>query len=57
MRARAQIIAPGTMITNQPLLPAPVPIRFPFPPYATRAAEVRRDADDAARAETILENT
>ena len=40
MRARAQIIAPGTMITSQPLLPAPVPIRFPFPPYATRFAEV-----------------
>ena len=40
MRARAQIIAPGTMITSQPLLPAPVPIRFPYPPYATRVSEV-----------------
>lgn len=53
MRARAQIIAPGTMITSQPLLPAPVPIRFPFPPYATRASEVAgspEDDADAARA-------
>ncbi|BAN04387.1 ATP-binding protein [Ilumatobacter coccineus] len=55
MRARAQIIAPGTMITNQPLLPAPVPIRFPYPPYATRYAEVLGGADDAERAESLLD--
>lgn len=55
MRARAQIIAPGTMITNQPLLPAPVPIRFPYPPYATRVAEVASSAQDAAEAEAFLE--
>ena len=54
MRARAQTIAPGTMITNQPLLPAPVPVRFPYPPYATRVAEVASDANDAAEAEEIL---
>ncbi len=48
MQARAQIIPPGTMITNQPLLPAPIPIRFPFPPYATRKSEIAepRPADD-----------
>ena len=56
MRARAQIIAPGTMITSQPLLPAPVPVRFPFPPYATRLDEVLGSADDEARANELLEN-
>lgn len=55
MRARAQIIAPGTMITSQPLLPAPVPIRFPYPPYATRVAEVASSASDAADAEAFLD--
>ena len=56
MRARAQIIAPGTMITSQPLLPAPVPIRFPFPPYATRASEVAADAAAVAAANELLED-
>lgn len=56
MRARAQIIAPGTMITSQPLLPAPVPIRFPFPPYATRFREVLGSADDAADARALLDD-
>ena len=55
MRARAQIIAPGTMITSQPLLPAPVPIRFPFPPYATRASEIAGAAVDAQAADDILD--
>lgn len=57
MRARAQIIAPGTMITNQPLLPAPVPIRFPYPPYATRVAEVTSSEQDATDAEGFLERS
>lgn len=56
MRARAQIIAPGTMITSQPLLPAPVPIRFPFPPYATRAAEVAANPAAVAAANDLLED-
>ena len=56
MRARAQIIAPGTMITSQPLLPAPVPIRFPFPPYATRFTEVLGSADDDDHARDLLDN-
>jgi len=56
MRARAQIIAPGTMITSQPLLPSPVPIRFPFPPYATRVSEVLGSEDDDADARALLED-
>ncbi len=55
MRARAQIIAPGTMITSQPLLPAPVPIQFPYPPYATRVSEILGSAGDADRADSLLE--
>jgi DNA helicase HerA-like ATPase len=55
MRARAQIIAPGTMITSQPLLPAPVPIRFPFPPYATRYSEVLIRPEDDARGRELLD--
>jgi DNA helicase HerA-like ATPase len=56
MRARAQIIAPGTMITSQPLLPAPVPVRFPFPPYATRFSEVLVSPEDDARGRSLLED-
>jgi uncharacterized protein len=56
MRARAQIIAPGTMITSQPLLPAPVPIMFPFPPYATRISEVLGSPEDDATAQALLED-
>jgi hypothetical protein len=56
MRARAQIIAPGTMITSQPLLPAPVPIRFPFPPYATRFSEVLVTPEDDAKGLDLLGN-
>jgi DNA helicase HerA-like ATPase len=56
MRARAQIIAPGTMITSQPLLPAPVPIRFPFPPYATRFSEVLASPEDDERGRALLDD-
>lgn len=54
MRNRAQILAPGTMITSQPLIPAPIPVRFPFPPYATRVAEVADDPEERAEARALL---
>jgi len=38
-RQRATIIKPGTMIVNQPELPVPLVIEFPFPAWATRADE------------------
>ncbi|MEZ5227155.1 MAG: hypothetical protein R2710_10890 [Acidimicrobiales bacterium] len=44
------------MITSQPLLPAPVPVRFPFPPYATRLAEVLESPTADADAEALLED-
>jgi DNA helicase HerA-like ATPase len=55
LRERAQLIAPGTMITSQPLIPAPIPVRFPFPPYATRVAEVD-GADDVDEGRSLLED-
>lgn len=55
LRERAQLIAPGTMITSQPLIPAPIPVRFPFPPYATRVAEVDT-GDVIAEGNRLLED-
>src|SRR5205085_12212296 len=39
LRERATRFLPGTMVMDQPLIPAPIPLRFPFPPYATCVAE------------------
>jgi len=38
-RQRATIAKPGTMIVSQPELPIPLVVQFPFPAWATRAAE------------------
>jgi uncharacterized protein len=38
-RQRATIVKPGTMIINQPELPVPLVLEFPFPAWATRASE------------------
>src|SRR5262249_10130280 len=35
LRQRAARFLPGTMGLDQPLVPAPIPIHFPFPAYAT----------------------
>ena len=39
MRQRAAILKPGSMILQQPHIPVPLQIRFPFPSWATRAEE------------------
>ena len=39
LRERAARFLPGTMVLDQPLIPAPLPIRFPFPAFATNVAE------------------
>ena len=49
-RARASILKPGSMILQQPHIPVPVQIRFPFPSWATRAEEA---ADPAASREAF----
>lgn len=43
-RSRASILKPGSMILQQPHIPIPVQIRFPFPSWATRADEAAPDA-------------
>lgn len=44
-RQRATILKPGTMYLSQPRLPIPLLIEFPFPAWATRAAEAGAPAD------------
>lgn len=39
MRQRATIAKPGTMFLNQPELPVPLVLEFPFPAWATRSSE------------------
>jgi DNA helicase HerA-like ATPase len=43
-RGRAAILKPGTMIVQQPEIPTPLLVRFPFPAWATRKAEVAERA-------------
>ncbi len=38
-RQRSTILKPGSMFVSQPRLPVPLLIEFPFPAWATRAAE------------------
>jgi hypothetical protein len=47
-RARASILKPGSMILQQPHIPVPLQIRFPFPSWATRADEAAPAADGNA---------
>ena len=48
-RARAALLKPGTMILQQPEIPVPLLIRFPYPAWATRPAEVAVRTDPFAR--------
>ncbi len=50
-RQRASILKPGSMILQQPHVPVPLQIRFPFPCWATRADE----AEPSVAAETVFE--
>ena len=50
-RDRASILKPGSMILQQPHIPIPVQIRFPFPSWATRADE----AVDAEAPEAVFD--
>ncbi|MFW6091942.1 MAG: ATP-binding protein [Actinomycetota bacterium] len=52
LRDRATRFMPGTMVASQPTVPEPIPIRFPWPPFATNpddAAADERAAEDADR--------
>jgi DNA helicase HerA-like ATPase len=52
LRERATRFLPGTMIVDQPLVPAPIPLRFPFPSYATNVSDAR-DRHAVADAATL----
>jgi DNA helicase HerA-like ATPase len=39
MRQRALLARPGTMFVNQPDIPVPLCVEFPFPAWATRHSE------------------
>jgi DNA helicase HerA-like ATPase len=41
LRERATRFLPGTLVLAQPLTPVPVPIRLPFPAFATSVEEAR----------------
>jgi DNA helicase HerA-like ATPase len=43
-RQRAAILKPGSMLLQQPQIPLPLQIRFPFPSWATRVSEVAAEA-------------
>jgi len=49
-RSRAAILKPGSMILQQPHIPIPLQIRFPFPSWATRADEAAPGGGDPFRA-------
>jgi len=57
MRERATRFLPGTMVLDQPIVPAPIPFRFPMPPFATNvgddAQSKRRALDPIAIAEAF----
>jgi hypothetical protein len=59
VRERATRFLPGTMVLDQPLVPAPLPLRFPFPAFATAvgedegAPEAERAAAEAATFERL----
>jgi DNA helicase HerA-like ATPase len=44
-RQRAAILKPGSMILQQPEIPVPLQVRFPFPAWATRGSEVSTEGD------------
>lgn len=48
LRERAARFLPGTMILDQPIIPAPIPLRFPFPAFATCVAEGAPNEDEVA---------
>ena len=49
-RARAGILKQGTMIVQQPEVPSPLLLRFPFPAWATKRSEVEGGEPDPGKA-------
>jgi DNA helicase HerA-like ATPase len=53
LRQRATRFLPGTMVLDQPVVPAPIPIVFPFPPFATNVQEDNQGPNNADTGEPI----
>ena len=45
---RSAILKPGSMFLQQPDVPVPLLVQFPFPSWATRADEVAEEALEGA---------
>ena len=54
LRERATRFLPGTMVVSQPVVPEPIPIRFPWPPYATNPDEAAPSDVAVTTVERIL---
>lgn len=54
-RKRALFLKSGAMFIQQPEVPAPILVSFPFPAYATRLAEVQLDDQEIARTKAAFD--
>lgn len=54
LRERATRFMPGTMIVSQPVVPEPLPVRFPWPPYATNPDDAAPEEGAAIDADQII---
>ena len=54
LRERAARFLPGTMVLDQPIIPAPIPLRFPFPGFATNPDEGATTATDEADTDEVF---
>ena len=55
-RQRSTLLKPGSMFVAQPGLPVPLLVEFPFPAWATRAAEASAASNPAAIAADLPSN-
>ena len=56
LRERAARFLPGTMVLAQPLVPEPLPMRFPFPAFATNTDEGQPTAaEEEGRAGELMD--
>jgi uncharacterized protein len=56
LRERATRFMPGTMVASQPIVPEPIPIRFPWPPFATNPDDAALDEHAAEDGDRISRN-
>jgi hypothetical protein len=56
LRERATRFMPGTMVASQPIVPEPIPIRFPWPPFATNPDDAAPDEHAAEDVDRISRN-